>query len=528
MKRVLTLLLGLLVILSVSIPAWAAENIDPSQAGTVEVRFALEEGTDLTGMQFDLYRVAQVQADGGTRLAGDFASLDMDVPLTPSEGWADAASNAANLVRRNGLTPAYSACLDEKGTARFPEVLPGIYLVLSQEFGKITCVPTLAALPMDDGGWNYNILVKPKGGETSTEDYLEVLVIWDDKGFESQRPGSVLVDLYCDDVLVDTQEITPDMQWQYRWEPMPVWDSLGKAASGTGSDVTVEGEHSWYVVERGADNYEKSYALGGSRRIVITNTIRKPSPPATEDRLPQTGALWWPIPVLVLAGLCLIYLGRAMAKGHGKKTVLAKCLLLAEILLLVSALVLGLYNLWDDQRAARQAETTAQAIQEIRQENRKKETFLLPQPEMYQLPIFEEFPDVEMPVLTVEDTGYIGTLEIPSKDLSLPIIEEWNYPDLKKSPCRYSGSAYTDDLILCGHNYTKHFGCLASLEPGTALQFTDCDGNVFDYTVTEMEILQPEDTQAVQEGDWDLTLFTCTIGGKTRVTVRCARQESTL
>ena len=28
---------------------------------------------------------------------------------------------------------------------------------------------------------------------------------------------------------------------------------------------------------------------------------------------------------------------------------------------------------------------------------------------------------------------------------------------------------------------------------------------------------------SMEEGDWDLTLFTCTIGGKTRITVRCAR-----
>ena len=322
MKRIWTALLSLLVLYSVSAPVRAAEKIDPNQECSLEVGFSLDDGTDLTGMRFDLYRVAEVREDGTTALCGDFASLNLDISLTPMDAWAAVTSGAANLVRRNGLAPAQSACLDENGVARFPEsgkmLLPGIYLVISQtmEVGgkKIRCSPTLVALPMEDGGWNYGVSVKPKGGAVSAEDYLEVLKIWDDKGSEGQRPQSVLVDLYCDDVLVDTQELTAETQWQYRWEPVPVWKSLGQAGEGPGSGVTVEGEHSWYVIERGGDRYEASYTLSGSRRIVITNTLPRETPPSVGEDLPLTGVLWWPVPVLALAGLCLMYLGWGMTK----------------------------------------------------------------------------------------------------------------------------------------------------------------------------------------------------------------------
>lgn len=200
---------------------------------------------------------------------------------------------------------------------------------------------------------------------------------------------------------------------------------------------------------------------------------------------------------------------------------LAKGLQIAGAGLLVSALLLVIINIWDDQRASRQVEASAAMIQQVRQQKLEEESFQLPQAEEYQLPFYEEFPDVEMPVITSEGVDYIGTLDIPSQSLSLSVTESWSYSDLKKSPCRYTGSVYTKDLIICAHNYTKHFGCLASLAPGTPLQFTDCDGNVFAYEVTEMIILQPEETAAIQEGDWDLTLFTCTVGGSSRVTVRC-------
>ena len=49
------------------------------------------------------------------------------------------------------------------------------------------------------------------------------------------------------------------------------------------------------------------------------------------------------------------------------------------------------------------------------------------------------------------------------------------------------------------------------------------DGNVFSYEVTLLEILQPNEADEMESGDWDLTLFTCTVGGKSRVTVRCKR-----
>ena len=51
------------------------------------------------------------------------------------------------------------------------------------------------------------------------------------------------------------------------------------------------------------------------------------------------------------------------------------------------------------------------------------------------------------------------------------------------------------------------------------------DGNVFSYKVGEIITLQPEAVEEMTESDWDLTLFTCTIGGATRVTVRCEKVD---
>lgn len=141
------------------------------------------------------------------------------------------------------------------------------------------------------------------------------------------------------------------------------------------------------------------------------------------------------------------------------------------------------------------------------------------------IPDYVLSPNMEMPVETINGIDFIGVLRIPALELELPIISEWNYPNLKTAPCRYSGSAYLNNLIICGHNYTSHFGTLKNLWEGDIATFTDMDGNVFTYKMVERETLNPTDIEEMESGNWDLTLFTCTVGGQSRVTIRFELEE---
>ena len=104
-------------------------------------------------------------------------------------------------------------------------------------------------------------------------------------------------------------------------------------------------------------------------------------------------------------------------------------------------------------------------------------------------------------------------------------MDSWSYPQLKLSPCRYSGSAYLDNMAIAAHNYKRHFGGLRDLDLGEEVRFTDVDGNLFVYQTAALEQLEPTQTKAVQDSEWDLTLFTCTLGGQFRVALRCERVE---
>ena len=134
-------------------------------------------------------------------------------------------------------------------------------------------------------------------------------------------------------------------------------------------------------------------------------------------------------------------------------------------------------------------------------------------------------PEMDMPEIEIDGETYIALLEIPDLDLSLPVCGSWSYSNLRVAPCRYSGSAYLDNLVICAHNYTSHFANIRYLSAGSPVYLTDADGNTFTYTVTQVEILEPTAIDEMITGDdWDLTLFTCTTGGQARVAVRCTRQ----
>lgn len=141
------------------------------------------------------------------------------------------------------------------------------------------------------------------------------------------------------------------------------------------------------------------------------------------------------------------------------------------------------------------------------------------------LPAYLLDPDMEMPTREAEGYEYIGTLDIPSLELSLPIMSEQSPAGLKIAPGRYKGSAYQDDLILAGHNYRSHFGPLARMEEGEQVLFTDVDGNAFTYAVSDIQELPGTALEEMEAGDWVLTFFTCTPGWQSSLTVRCVRTE---
>lgn len=187
-------------------------------------------------------------------------------------------------------------------------------------------------------------------------------------------------------------------------------------------------------------------------------------------------------------------------------------------LCLIFALLLYVFNIYD---SFMQDQSQKQILEQYIQENNHQQDTSLVQIPDYQLNPEMDMPEVQLPGL--EEAGCIGILEIPSINLRLPVLSTWSYALLKKAPCRYTGSVYLDNIVIAAHNSKAHFKKLSNLQEGDMITFTDAVGNVFTYSVAGIEILQPEEVDDMTSGQWPLTLFTCTYGGASRVTVRCRK-----
>lgn len=198
------------------------------------------------------------------------------------------------------------------------------------------------------------------------------------------------------------------------------------------------------------------------------------------------------------------------------------------LLLIVAALALTARNLMDDARASMSAEVALRQLSIELPTRPQTSAPTLPTGEgtdEENIPDYILNPEMDMPVREIDGSSYVAVLSIPDLELALPIAAEATDAALRLTPARYSGSAYLNDLVIAGHNYTSHFAKLYTLKQGAQIELTDMDGNVFRYAVLDQERLLPSDIDGMTTGDWDMTLFTCTVGRQYRIAVRCIRTQ---
>ncbi len=186
------------------------------------------------------------------------------------------------------------------------------------------------------------------------------------------------------------------------------------------------------------------------------------------------------------------------------------------VLLILGAAGLAVWNLNTDREAA---ESSEELLEELVQAMPEPETAEAePQaPPNTQPP---EDPTV-MPTLPVDGRNYIGAISFPALGRELPVLADFSMDALKIAPAVYSGTVAGEDLVICGHNYRSHFGPINRLDKGAEVVLVTVDGTVHRYTVAATEVVSPFAVADVTSGEWDLTIFTCTLGGRTRFVLRC-------
>ena len=327
-KLTSALLLLLLLLFSLPLTVLARGPVETERDGSLTLRYQ-NGGRNLSGVRVSLYRAAAVSEAGRFTLTGAFADYAVAVNGLPDDAaWQAAARTLAAYAEADGAEALAAAVSADDGTVVFSELETGLYLLLAQPLrvgdDTYSFQPQLLAMPAADENdqWVYELQAAPKtshthdggdkpgggdepggggpgdGGDGGHEDgrrvSYQVVKHWADAE-AAGRPGAVQAELLRNGKRYDAVTLSEQNDWQHVWT------------------VPADGAR-WQVVER---EVAAPYTVTIERKqntFILTNTL--PLPPEPEqpsgEKLAQTGQLWWPVPLLAMAGLALFAAGWAM------------------------------------------------------------------------------------------------------------------------------------------------------------------------------------------------------------------------
>ena len=285
---------------TMSVYAW--EHSYAEREGTLTLHFS-ENGAGFAGVAFSVYRVADISENGTYTLAGDFVQYSVCLDNLNSSGWRALAQTLDAYAARDAISPFLTQETEQDGSFQITGLSAGLYLVSGEQYvdGNLiyTPEPMLVSVPGQtaSGEWNYNIEVSCKFDRENAQALLtsrKVQKVWADEGNEEKRPEEISVQLLENGIIVDTVVLNRENNWEYTWE-------------------NLSGSSKWQIAETSVPDGYTVTATQENNVFVLTNTYPAEQP----TRLPQTGMLWWPVPILVCSGLLFLAAGLVLRRKHG-------------------------------------------------------------------------------------------------------------------------------------------------------------------------------------------------------------------
>lgn len=302
LHKIGALVLCLLLMAGLAPMALARELVDETQPASLTLK-PQPESKVLAGVAFSIYKVADVSKNTEYTTTEPFQGYNVALEYETNDEWLAAASTLSGYVLRDNLTPTATGKTDENGCLIFLPLEVGLYLVLGEKTSldgwDYTPTPFLVNVPSlnDADGWDYNATAYLKFGAEKQPELVsrKVLKVWA-KDDTTVRPAEITVQLLRDGTVHDTVTLNAKNNWRH------IWDGL-------------DSQYDWKVVEKTVPKqYTVSVSQDGTTFVVTntyTGTLPTPTPKPGNPTLPQTGMLWWPVPLLAIGGIALCLLGYA-------------------------------------------------------------------------------------------------------------------------------------------------------------------------------------------------------------------------
>lgn len=241
----------------------------------------LDVSCPVSNMQVSLYRVA----DENYNLVDSFSHYSIDL----KQDVQGAANALENRILMDGIEADASNSSDSSYKASFTGLESGIYLVVGKEVFQdgVFYMPQVSLVSLSG---DLNVDLKFETSDKPSR--IHVLKVWK-KDNEKSRPKSIEVCLLrSDGIVVDKVILNSDNQWSTTWENLSTL-------------------YTYRVMETSVPSGYKESCTREKDTIVLTNTGNFTDKVEKKDEvLPNSGQLWWPVPVLLFVGLVLFGLGR--------------------------------------------------------------------------------------------------------------------------------------------------------------------------------------------------------------------------
>lgn len=241
----------------------------------------LDVNCPVSNMQVSLYRAA----DENYKLVDAFSHYSIDL----KQDVQGAANALENRILMDGIEADACVTSDSVGNASFTGLESGIYLVVGKEFFQdgVFYMPQVSLVSLSG-----DLSVDLKYETSDKPSRIHVLKVWK-RDSKKSRPKSIEVCLLrSDGIVVDKVVLNSDNQWSNTWENLSTL-------------------YTYRVMETSVPSGYKESCTREKDTIVLTNTGNLTDKVEKKDEvLPNSGQLWWPVPVLLFVGLVLFGLGR--------------------------------------------------------------------------------------------------------------------------------------------------------------------------------------------------------------------------
>ncbi len=312
-NRIFFAIAGILMIASLlPVQAFAADDC------SLSIMCSFED-TAIAGAKVKIYRIGDIDRTGQITPTGEFAGIGMYLDTSTAGHLKASASTAYAYAAAGNISPLQSNTGDSNGAARFENLSQGVYLVSiepveSGDSVKYSFDPFLVSLPGFDSETSQpvkDVTAKPKAtkDELPAKALIDISAVklWEDAGYEDQRPNEVTVVLYRNGQEFDKQTLSRDNGWRFTWNDM-------------------DAQQDWVIAEDNVNPvYKVSIDKKANGQFTVTNirndipaetTVQPSSAPNNSPELPKTGLLWWPVPVLCVFGAITLTAGLVIRKKH--------------------------------------------------------------------------------------------------------------------------------------------------------------------------------------------------------------------